>query len=183
MNWPLHLATNRQAIWPSEPLMRFIGRTYGNAPDRSKVRFLDIGSGKHAPNTHALTLMGYDVIAIDFAPGALAHERADIRASGLFNPETFDCVLDINTLCHVENPPIKAIRDWLKPGGKFYSIAPHVNTSRGHLEGKGYCRCADHDSIKHLMVPFGDKWVNGYQDYRDPGRGEIICSWIIEATK
>ena len=162
MNWPLHLATNRQAIWPSEPLMRFIGRTYGNAPDRSKVRFLDIGSGKHAPNTHALTLMGYDVIAIDFAPGALAHERADIRASMLFEPETFDCVLDINTLCHVPDPPIAEIHKWLKPGGKFYSIAPHINTSRGHLEGKGYCRCAAWHGIQQLLAPFWDNLVSGF---------------------
>src|SRR5512139_1363248 len=130
MNWPLHLATHRQAIWPSEPLMRWVSRDYGNTPERSKVGFLDIGSGKHAPNTHALTLMGYDATSLDFAPGALCHERADIRASGLFGAETFDCILDINTLCHVEHPPIAEIHKCLKPGGKFYCIAPSSETSR-----------------------------------------------------
>src|SRR5512139_410582 len=135
MNWPLHLATHRQAIWPSEPLMRFIARNYGGEwkdgeppPHRNKIKILDIGSGKHAPNTHALTLMGYDVTAIDFSPNALCHERADICAFGLFGAETFDVVLDINTLCHVEHPPIKEIHGWLKVGGKFYSIAPTTAT-------------------------------------------------------
>ena len=182
MNWPLHLSTNRQAIWPSEPLMRFVARTYGDVPHRNKIKFLDIGSGKHAPNTDALTKMGYDVLALDFAPGALAHERADIRATGLFEPETFDAVLDVNTLCHVPDPPIKAIRDWLKPGGKFYSITPAHDTSRRHLEGKGYVRLSEGNDIEQLMHPFGDKVVLGFITNVDPGR-ELISSWIVEATK
>src|SRR5512139_523085 len=166
VNWPLHLATHRQAIWPSEPLMRFIPRNYGEVPHRNKIKILDIGSGKHAPNTDALTKMGYDVTAIDFSPGALCHERADIRASGLFGAETFDVVLDINTLCHVEHPPIKEIHGWLKVGGKFYSIAPTTATWKAGLEGKGYCRLATWDDIKFLMGPF-ESVLHGFIEYAD----------------
>src|SRR5512139_1159408 len=182
MNWPLHLSTNRQAIWPSEPLMRFISRNYGDVPHRNKIKILDIGSGKHAPNTHALTLMGYDVTAIDISPNALCHERADIRASGLFGAETFDVVLDINTLCHVEHPPIKEIYNWLKVGGKFYCIAPAWDTSQGHLEGKGFVRLATWMDIAQLMAPFGNNWDYGDLKYQDPGH-KLIASWIVEGTK
>ncbi len=173
----------RQAIWPSEHMIRFVARTYGDRPDRSSIRFLDIGSGRHAPNTHALTMMGYDATAIDFAPGAMAHERADIRASMLFGPETFDCVLDINTLCHVENPPFKEIHAWLKPGGIFFSIWPAFD-SQLDLNGKGFCHLLNGVEIHNMLSMFDALGVRvGHAEYCEPNSIRRHTSWLIMAHK
>ena len=52
----------------------------------------------------------------------------------------YDCIIDHNSLCHVEKPPYFTIFDALKPKGKFFSVMPADDTWKGTLEGKGFCR-------------------------------------------
>lgn len=176
MNWAPILTCGSQATEPNEHLVRFVSRNYFNAPNRSNVRFLDIGSGRNANNTSYLIRSGFNVTAIDSADGAaLAHIHRDIREVE-FDVETFDCIIDINTLCHVENPPLDKIKLWLKSGGKLFSIAPSSETSREHLQGKGFCRCTNRAEIYDLYRGFEYKTINSAH-YCD------IHSWIIKATK
>lgn len=167
-----------QARYPSLEFVRFVARRYFGS-SRSGVRFLDIGSGRHAPNTRFLEDHGFTVTAIDSSAIALAHIRADVRDVDI-PEESFDCVLDHNTLCHIENPPMGKIRQWLKPGGMFFSVLPANDTWRGHLEGKGFVRCASYDDVLSLYGCFSDIRVRK-SSYPDGDRD--ITSWIVEARK
>ncbi len=176
--WNEIITTSRQATEPETIFVRFVDRNYTPSPN---VHFLDIGCGRNANHTVWLIhKRGFNVTALDSAPGALAHIHQDICLVDSFAPNSFDCVLDINTLCHVENPPIEKIKTWLKPGGKFFSIAPTNETARKHLEGKGFCRCASSEQILKLYDCF-ERIEIGLASY--PTRDGQIYSWIIEATK
>jgi len=178
MIWDGIITSTRQATEPETIFVRFVDRNY---PIGSKVHFLDIGSGRNANHTVWLIhKRGFNVTAIDSAPSALAHIHQDICSVDSFAPDSFDCCIDINTLCHVEDPPIEKIKTWLKPGGKFFSMAPTNETVRGHLEGKGYCRCATSEQILKLYEPF-DHLEIGLSSY--PTKAGQIYSWVIEATK
>jgi SAM-dependent methyltransferase len=178
MIWDTELL-KRQSRYPSEHLIRFVARNYFGAPDRSKVRFLDIGSGRHANNTRFLEDNGFDVTAIDSSQHALAHIHAAIHDLA-FVWDSFDCVVDHNTLCHVEHPPMEEIKNWLKPGGKFFSVAPADDTPRGHLQGKGFVRCATQEEIEKLYECFTGLRF-GRACY--PDGDTSITSWIVEAVK
>lgn len=182
MTWNHILTSSRQSDEPDTNVVRFIARNYYAVSDRTQVTFLDIGSGRHAPITTYLIRKGFtSVTAVDFAPGALAHIHHDICSLDSLAADSFDCVLDNNTLCHVENPPVEKIKTWLKPGGKFFSIAPTSETSRGHLQGKGFVRCATSEQILNLYAPFGDNIKIGLASY--PTDGGQIYSWIAECQK
>jgi len=170
---------NRQAEYPETHFVQFVARNFYSAPDRSKVHFLDIGSGRHARNTRFLSDKGFTVTAVDPSQYALANIHASVNELA-FAWDTFDCVLDCNTLCHVEHPPMEKIRNWLKPGGKFFSVAPADDTPRGHLQGKGFVRCATQEEIEKLYECFTGLRF-GRACY--PDGDTSITSWVIEATK
>ena len=179
MTWNGVITASPQGTEPDLNLVRFVDRNYVPA---STVHFLDIGSGRNASNTVWLIhKRGFrNVTAVDSAvEAALAHVHADICSMD-FVPDSFDCVFDINTLCHVEHPPIEKIKSWLKPGGKFFSIAPTSATARGHLDGKGFCRCATQDEIYCLYSWFDSPKVKTTSYPTDGGQ---IYSWVIECTK
>lgn len=170
----------RQARYPDTTVVRFVARNFYDAPNRSKIHFLDIGSGRYAPHTKFLEGEGFTVTAIDFSHTALAHHHMDIRAADLFSDETFDCILDFNSLCHVEDPPIEKIYSWLKKDGIFFSVCPRWDTSREHLEGKGFVRCIQRDEITPLYFPF---WTRVVDEQLYTVNREAFTSWIIEAKK
>lgn len=170
---------HRQAEYPDTHFVRFVARNYYGVEDRADVYFLDLGCGRHARNTRFLSDKGFEVTAVDFSQVALAHIHADINDLD-FPRDSFDCIFDINTLCHVENPPMEKIRSWLKPYGLFFSIAPCHDTWRDHLEGKGYCRCADLEEIVKLHANFRN-FRAAKASY--PHGDHQITSWIVEATK
>src|SRR5512135_564240 len=149
MDWNHLIASTRQGKYPNELLVRFVARNFYSAPDRSLVRFLDLGCGVGA-NSWYLAHEGFSVVALDSSDIALASlkhrfererffldrvtfERGNIK--GWLYPEYhFDCVIDCNTLCHIEEPPFHAIRDSLKKDGRFFCIAPADDTWKGTLE-------------------------------------------------
>lgn len=119
---------------------------------------------------------------MDFSAVTPAHIHADIREVN-FKRNHFDCILDFNTLCHVERPPIAKIKSWLKPGGLFFSVAPTAETWGEHLKGKGYCRCLTSEELFSIYSPPFDpekmKW--GYQSYAF--EHPLITSWLVECRK
>lgn len=170
----------RQAKYPDTAVVRFVARNFYSEPDRSKVHFLDIGSGRHAPHTRYLEGEGFTVTSVDFSQNSLAHIHQDIRSVDSFDAESFDCILDFNTLCHVEDPPFAKIKTWLKPGGYFFSVTPRDDTWRGHLEGKGYCRCPTLFEVCKLYEDFAPLEI-GWCAYTNNGRE--VTSWIVEGGK
>ncbi len=177
MGWN-EILSQRQAKYPAEAIVRFVASNFYDAPCRPDVHFLDIGTGGGAI-AKFLEAEDFNVTAIDSAPRARAHYHEEIETID-FCPESFDCIIDHNTLCHVENIPTKKIKSWLKPGGLFFSVAPRDDTWRGHLVGKGYCRLASLKEIIELYDDFAPLEV-GYATYTH--NGHEITSWIVEGGK
>lgn len=168
----------RQAKYPDLNFVRFVARTYG-LPAPHQYFVLDIGSGGGA-NTKFLDENRFEVIALDNSPFAEAHIEKDIRDFKC-QPEAFDCILDCNTLCHVEQPPLGHIKHWLKRGGKFFMVAPADDTWRGTLEGKGYCRVASEHELREMLRMFSD--VKIYKASYPDFLGHNITSWVVEASR
>lgn len=195
MNWDRLIATTRQGKYPNELFVRFVARNFYGVADRSRVRFLDIGCGIGA-NSWYLAREGFEVVALDKSASALAslkyrfeQERffrdlvtfEQCNAVTWFYPEYhFDCILDCNTLCHVETPPMFAIRDALKKDGKFFCVAPADDTWKGTLEGKGYCRTTNEEEMRELLKPFGEVKI---RKASYPDRDHMITSWIAECSR
>ena len=175
------ILSSRQSKYPDTNIVRWVMWNYGDLPHPSEVRFLDIGSGRHAPITRFLENEGFDATAIDVSYLSLAHHHEDIREVE-FDAETFDCIIDCNTLCHIENPPMESIKSWLKPGGKFLSVAPAAFTSiYVDLKRRGYCRfftAKEAAAFGELIGPTNRANLE-YPD-RD---WQPVMSWMIEATK
>lgn len=165
---------------PSEALARFIGRTYGEISpfQRHRIRLLDIGSGSGA-NCRYLIDEGYNCIGVDGSVEAYAHEHISIDEYLDAGPEPFDCIFDINTLCHMENAPYEKIYKALKPGGKFFSIHPAEGTEVD-MAGKGYTRITDIMTMRELLHPLKNFSIHKCTNWS----GDIkINSWQIEADK
>lgn len=197
-HWNDLIATSQQAEFPNEILVRFIARNFYGTPDRSRISILDIGSGAGA-NAEYLVGKGFEVTALDFSPAAHARLRGRLSrkkyyagmarltqetgdaANWNYPDNKFDCIIDINSLCHVERPPYYAIRDALKKHGKFFSIAPANDTWGGIADGKGYCRLATAEELGTLLMPFSGGLSIRKSSY--PHGEHQITSWICEASK
>lgn len=169
MNW----AFGRQS--PDNNLMRFISRRI-----HPPAVLLDIGSGQGA-NATELRARGFQVWTVDIDPRVEADVPFDICTlpEDYFEQDRFDIIYDINTLCHVEHPPLEKIRHWLKPGGYFFSICPTERTWHGVADGKDFTRFASYADIRSMYKAFS--WYEPYQAYAPDFRGNYLESWIIEA--
>lgn len=162
---------------PDNNLMRFVARRFFE-----NVSMLDIGSGEGA-NARELRLRGHCVVTLDRDPDTEPTVCVDIRdALGAEAGNPFDLIYDINTLCHVENPPFEKIKSWLKPHGIFFTIWPAAGTWPGVKEGKDYTRLIPSRlELYELLECF--QGVNIWKA-RAPtfcGSDEYLDSWIAEA--
>jgi len=157
---------------PDNNLMRFVARRF---PEWDGV-FLDIGSGEDA-NARELRFRGFHVVTIDKDPEADAYLCDDIRDVD-FDPG-FDCIYDINTLCHVDRPPFEKIKSWLKPDGVFFSICPTLNTSERVKEGKEFTRLASEYDLVAMLKMFSQVKIGSAHSHL-PGE-DCFRSWIVEA--
>jgi ubiquinone/menaquinone biosynthesis C-methylase UbiE len=121
-----------------------------------KGRVLDIGSGQWSyPKEHF-----QNVTTLDLKP------PADIIGSIMnlpFGDESFDCVICLETLEHVEDP-IKAMSEVyrvLKPGGKFIGSAPFACELHGEEYGD-YWRFTRQCWEKLLMQNFKNISITPY---------------------
>ena len=164
---------------PNNCLMEWVAHTYGWADGRggkrgSMRKFLDIGCGAGA-NADWLRYRGHEVVTVDINPAVCADYQHDI-CDCEFEPGEFDCVYDVNTLCHVKEPPFFAIREWLKPGGFFFCMGPTEHTCKRIVEqGKDFTRYGPPGGL----VIFGDKIARGGFAKQIP-HGEVFTTWIRE---
>ena len=148
--WDDIFASNEWGRYPPEELVRFVARNFYRAPDRSQVRFLEIGCGPGA-NLWYLAREGFSAHGLDGSGVALERARTRFAAEGLevelsqgdavalpYADGYFDCVLDIE--CIYANDLresariIAEARRVLKPGGLFFSKTFMVGT---HGDGRG----------------------------------------------
>ena len=176
-NWN-ELNQGRQALTADNHLARFIGRRYLPLSNWD-FRVLDIGPGKHGANQTYLENLGMHVFSVDIAD-VRANFHGDITRCG-FLPESFNAILDINTLCHVKGMDYSKFTQWLRPNGRMFSIMPMYDTWRGHLEGKGYVWCP---SRHELDAIFGENFSRVDIDKASyTFEGNTYTSWLIEAQK
>lgn len=153
----------RKSLWPNWP---------------EKARVLDIGSHSLA-NALWLRDRGFDVTTIDSDHTAWATIHAEIEGVS-FHQEFFDYIIDINTLCHVKDPPYAAIRDWLVPEGRFFSIHPRHGTDDLVREGKDYTRCCAEYDLRKSLKMFTQVAIFPSEYPHFPGQ---LLSWVVEARK
>ena len=160
---------------PDNCLMRFVDRRLF-APASA---FLDIGSGEGA-NARELEERKYRVITIDKDPSTSARYLEDIREFEWDGAGDFDLIYDINTLCHIKDPPFEKIRGWLKPEGVFFSICPTAIGPQYIHWGKDYTRRVDEVELRLMLDPFF-KEVRIYWRGEPDFKGNQLESWIVEA--
>jgi len=155
---------------PDNNLMRFVARRF-----HDPAFMLDIGSGEGA-NARELLERGHKVWTLD--KEAPAYIMTDIR--NWYTGVSFDCIYDINTLCHVEGPPFEKIKSWLRPGGIFFRVCPTVDTWDG-VGAERFTLYAFKSNVYEDLRCFSkvDVWPAEYPDFRNPCHQ--IKSWIVEA--
>ncbi len=129
--------------YPGESLIRFVARNYYRAPERSKVRFLEVGFGT-GTNLWFLAREGFSASGIEGSPAAsaIARERLDAECPGWnapprnaelvvgdicslnFPDETFDALIDSEAVyCNDFQESCRIYREMhrvAKPGGKLF---------------------------------------------------------------
>ncbi len=197
MEWDQRMAVTRQARYPAEVFVRFVADNYYKADDRSRVKFLDLGCGGGA-NSWYLAHEGFHVTALDQSKAALESLKMRFEEDRFYRDRIvfvqedigklshgssgilFDCVLDHNTLCHIERPPMNTIHEMLKKNGKLFMVAPSPDTWLQTLWGKGYCRLATEAGLRRMLKMFSDVQISK-ASY--PHRGHDIKSWVVEAIR
>ncbi len=166
---------------PDTALLRFIAHHFPYT-----ATCLDIGSGSGA-NARELFVRGNRVFSIDKDPLAPVpnpetpawHSCSDILEYQTSGP--FDLIYDVNTLCHVREPPFEKIKGWLKPKGRFFSICPTNMSPRYIEDGKDFTRRADEYDVRRMLLPFSSVTIyfRCEPDFRTPSGLE---SWVVDAT-
>ncbi len=141
-------------------------------------RVLDIGSHSLA-NALWMRDRGFDVTTVDTNMTAWATIHARIEGAN-FKSEFFDYIIDVNTLCHVEEPPYGNIRDWLTPWGRFFSIHPAYGTDDLVREGKVCTRLPTEHELRDSLRMFTQVVIYPSEYPHFPGQ---LKSWVVEARK
>jgi len=138
--WNKVYEAKKMAAYPETEFVRFVARNYYNYPNRKEVKFFDVGCGAGS-NTWYLAREGFTVAAIDGSIVAIERLKERLDADRLdsmlvcadiasldMKEDVFDCIVDVSSLCYVPDDEITKVMSQLhkvlKPGGKFFSIAP-----------------------------------------------------------
>lgn len=161
--WETIFQNKEWGKYPSEELIRFVARNFYAAPDRKKIKILELGLGTGA-NVWYMTREGFSVSGIEWSEIGCNRCAKRLEQEGLspfletikqgdyaekideFADDYFDAWIDCasltcNTFDKAKTIVEKAIKK-LKVGGKFFSITPMEGTF-GLFEDKnvGYHAC------------------------------------------
>ena len=139
--------------YPSEPLIRFIGKNYKKSINNKKLKVLEIGCGTGA-NLWYLSKQSFQTYGVDGSSVALAKAKKLLKEHNAnseliktdiiklpFPNEYFDLIIDIE--CLYSNSFAKSkiilneINRVLKKNGKFFSLSFSTKTT-GYNTGKRY---------------------------------------------
>ena len=186
-NWDLINLTSNQVEHPEKPFVNFLARVYGRA-DKS-TNFLDIGPGRSGRHTRLLEKCGFAVTAVDISHQCRAHFHGDINDLRC-GAHTFDCILDIKTLCQERDPPYEHIYSWLKKGGYFFSMIPSLRhryefnaVDIEHHKDYTYefMRYVEASNIDDMFQQYAH--VESYLYIEPLSPHKNLYSWVIEAQK
>jgi SAM-dependent methyltransferase len=146
--------------YPKEELIRFVARNYYSVPDRSAVRFLDLGCG-FGSSTWFLAREDFSVDGIDGSAVIIERLANRLKEENLsarlivgdvvdlpYPQQTFDCAIDI--ACLMCNTPedtrriLDGVFTRLKPGGKLFSMSATPSTW-GATSGPPVAECTFRD--------------------------------------
>src|SRR3989338_11176865 len=80
--WEKVFSSKEWGKYPPEVLVRFVARNYYAAPDRSKIKILDLGCGTGAA-TWYMAREGFSVVGIDGSKTAIKIARRRFKAEKL----------------------------------------------------------------------------------------------------
>ena len=172
---------------PDLTLVRFVGR----AGLKGK-RILDIGSGTGA-NSYWLESQGCDVVAVDQSHACRAHWHGTAQDYFLHACSGhFDCIIDINTLCHdVDAEDVYNIaKNHLTPKGWLYIVCPTQHSDPRGLgkviyrdvgAGKSFTRFASEWDLRKMLSGFDSVTI---REHKEPAGDHLYTSsWCVEARK
>ncbi len=204
--------------YPPEDLVRFVARQYGarSKEERRAVTFLDLGCGQGA-STWFLAREGFEVTAIDASNSAVQKTRERMQAEGLaarieaadfrrleFPPESFDCIIDIESIYTNTAQDINALYQTvyrlLKPGGMFFTMSfstkcSNFGTGIKVEEGTyidipagspktGMAHYFERNELKALLQATGFKDIEiNEKSVTDNGGKELVSQWIAYGKK
>lgn len=204
--WEKVYAAGWGGEYPPEHVIRFMARHFYSAPDRTKVRVLDLGCGKGATLWY-LVREDFAAAGIDGSPTAIAEAKetidadhpgmarvADLRVGDLrelpWPDGRFDCVLDVCAVTHNPLPDCRAIvvevHRVLKPGGLLFSclFAPtrFAPPDRDKLDAAVPPTTFFYPDIRELFATFEVVEVNR-SEWTTQGGERAVGMWLVEVKK
>jgi ubiquinone/menaquinone biosynthesis C-methylase UbiE len=143
--WEKIYRSRKWGRYPPEELVRFVARHYYDVPERSKIRFLELGCGPGSGPSWFIAREGFALAGIDGSAAAIEQAKERFLAEGLraqfvvgqldslpWPDGSFDCAVDVGSLqCNTEAETRAILREVnrvLKPGGRHFSIASRAGT-------------------------------------------------------
>jgi len=164
--WEEVFAKQAWGQYPGEELIRFVARNYYGAPDRAKVRALELGCGPGA-NLWFLARQGFAFAGLDGSASAVAQaaerldaecpgwrERGEVRGGDIqalpYADASFDLVIDHEAVyCNPFEASVAIYREAarvLKPGGMIFVrtfAAGSWGDGSGQALGRHAWRCTE----------------------------------------
>lgn len=203
--WENIFQTEAWGRYPSENVVRFIGRETSSVEDKGTLKALEIGSGS-GPQIWFLAREGLEAHGVEGSPTAIEICNRRLAEEGLsanarvgdaialdYADDTFDFVIDVQCLTcmpmEIARKAVVEAQRVLKPGGKLFSQtlkAPDSDDEtlqRGkHHERKRYMRKLARNDVAALYGGFADLNVDLVTQTRNNG-AITIEEWIIVGQK
>jgi hypothetical protein len=189
-DWDKINMTSGTHEWPEPPVVKFLRSL--SRERNNEVVVLDIGPGRSGRHSRLVEDMGLGLISVDVSHACRAHYHADIHDM-VFPESSFDCILDIKTLCQEPHPPYKRIHSWLKPLGYLFSMMPgeeHLTDSsawniKKHTDYEyEYMRMVGEKDIVELLCDFSSVGLYKYvEPVRTSHSVKYLYNWCVEAQK
>jgi SAM-dependent methyltransferase len=139
--WERVFSSRSWGRYPHEDVVRFVARNFYSAPDRSRVRILELGCGPGSGAGWFCAREGFAYAGIDASPTAIEKSRVRFAQENLrgefvqgeidrlpWPAESFDAVLDVVCLaCNTEAETagiVAEVHRVLKRGGVHLSLTP-----------------------------------------------------------
>jgi len=172
--------------YPNIEVVSFIMGTFGNHPNKSQIKILDLGCG-WGNNLKFLKDKGFDYYGIDFSNAAITHCQTffqNVTTGDIsqlpYSPHTFDCIIDRMSIQHNSKEKIhqifQEIHRVLKPGGYLLSF---LVAQADYQFPTSYLT---KEEIQTLAQPFTNHQID-YSEYSINNQSQIFKTHILTAQK
>lgn len=197
--WEKVFRNQEWGTYPTEELVRFVGRNFYKYPKREKIKFLDLGCGTGACSWY-LAREGFSVFGVDGSKTAISlakkrfkHEQLTGKFSVMdyinlnFPEKFFDVVIDVYSIQHnkIEKVPeiIQNIKNVLKSGGMLFSILVSKGTTNlKEFQNKGYIHYYDLKEIKQIFKILDILRIEKLERTENNRKDKVI-HWVVICKK